>query len=431
MTPGRRAAASFSRATSSIPADGSAGRARRRRPRAPARAARSRPRPRPSASVGRQRDGRPDRLATPSADSSSLVGVSQSRARSSNVAIGRSEGPGEHDVRRAVGAAREVRRSAPSGPGSRASPRAAGARAPPRAARSSGRRARSAARRGAGDRRRSSRRRPARRSARRSPRRVELGRASRKSTGSRLARSRTGPPRRTGRARSGRGRRRAGGGRRTGPGRRTRPRRRSRGRGRSSRASPATRSMRLPIGPVYGPVDPLLRLRRTAPASSSAKKIMSRSPGDRPASVRSAAASERCWVPWFTTWASICQNGTPSSQLGEPRVGERRRARRRARPTRPPSAAASAAGDGSGSRSGTRRLVAPRQAVPPALVRAELVDEDRAEAALADHAGRAPDGLRRGRRSREQHAPRRPAVVGEQVADVGVVHGRRPWPQPR
>src|SRR5206468_349717 len=45
----------------------------------------------------------------------------------------------------------------------------------------------------------------------------------------------------------------------------------------------------------------------THPARSSAKSIMSRSPGERPAWVKIAAASDLCWVPWFTTWASICQ----------------------------------------------------------------------------------------------------------------------------
>jgi SAM-dependent methyltransferase len=42
-------------------------------------------------------------------------------------------------------------------------------------------------------------------------------------------------------------------------------------------------------------------------AVSSLKKIMSRSRGEWPIAVSSAAASLRCCVPWFTTWASICQ----------------------------------------------------------------------------------------------------------------------------
>ena len=134
-------------------------------------------------------------------------------------------------------------------------------------------------------------------------------------------------------------------------------------------------------------------------ASSSAKKIMSRSPGDRPAAVRSEAASARCWVPWFTTCASICQYGTFSSRwrshssvmrrqpglervpLGRPRPGERGRRRERLA-LRP------------------RRLVAAREPEAPSLVGAQLVDEDRAEPAVADDARSRPRRPRAGRRSR-------------------------------
>ena len=117
------------------------------------------------------------------------------------------------------------------------------------------------------------------------------------------ARSRTGRPRGTGRARWGRGRRRGAGGRRSGrgpskaAGSSIGERRRT-----TSRASPATRSIRLLMRAADPPSDGVASRRlsslagatvaaQPAIARSSAKKIMSRSPGERPASVSSAAAS--------------------------------------------------------------------------------------------------------------------------------------------
>ncbi len=44
----------------------------------------------------------------------------------------------------------------------------------------------------------------------------------------------------------------------------------------------------------------------------SAKSMRSRSPGERPNVVSNAAASLRCWVPWFTRWAIVCHSGMPS-----------------------------------------------------------------------------------------------------------------------
>ena len=71
------------------------------------------------------------------------------------------------------------------------------------------------------------------------------------------------------------------------------------------------------------------------------------------------------------------------------------------------------------------RVLAAGQAVPPALMRTEVVDQDPAEPALADRVRGGPGRLVDVRRGVED-PPGRPAVVLEEEADVVEVHGAGP-----
>ena len=258
----------------------------------------------------------------------------------------------------------------------------------------------------------------------RRPRPARRARAGRRGSRSgRRRRSSRGPPPRRSRARSGRGRRRGRGGRRTGSRSSSPPQSSTEIASRIDRSSPAIRSISALIRPEPSPLCCDGGTPSFQPARSSSQTIMSRSPGDRPACVRSAAASERCWVPWFTTCWSIRSNRTPSSSrasqasssvASQASIAGHSACQR----------ATSSAGVGSGSRSGLG--VSPSSARPcrqrwyapswwtrmPPRPRSSITSTD-------DQVGSSMPGRtassRRGR----------PALVGEEVADVVDRHGRR------
>ena len=186
-----------------------------------------------------------------------------------------------------------------------------------------------------------------------------------------------------------------------------------RGAGRTGVAGAGLRAPRSDPGSVA--------LRRQALVErSSTKSMKSRSPGERPASVSSAAASLRCCVPWFTRWIIVCQRGRPSQTA---------LTRSSVRPSRKSSSAAHSAsqrsrrsaGERSGSSSGRGLSSRPCQPLRQRPCEPSAWTRTPAETALADGFGPRPRRLVQALGD-VQDAPRAPAVIGEQEADLGGLH---------
>ena len=182
---------------------------------------------------------------------------------------------------------------------------------------------------------------------------------------------------------------------------------------RISRASPATRSISR-------------RISRPRSAARRALAVEDHVEVARGATGRGEQRRRlgRCWVPWFTTWASICQHGTPSSVASvaghrrpvQPRIEREplglppRRQRRPGRGAdRAPAAATPRCRTGRGASAGARPGDGPGS---------------RRGRARRSRSG--PTRSPRRRRRGIQDAPGRPAVEVEQEADVAELHDARP-----